>query len=136
MDDHRIAGEQLIFRRVGDGKFAELATGARLTKLPVNGETFVTGAGRSGAGRDFQPIVGARVAKDAAAEATVMSPDEDGETGGAALTIANRAICHPLVGGLNPLQMQESIAALPQAVLFPVDIDKNGERDESKKQVM
>jgi hypothetical protein len=105
LNDNWFCCQIFTIRGVGHGEFAQLAGCARLTELPMNGETFVTGARGTSAGSDFEPIVGTRVTKDATAEAAMMATDENGETRLTALTIADGSIGQPLICRLNPLQV-------------------------------
>lgn len=105
---------------VGHGAESVELAGARLAELAVDGVALGTGARRPGTGRDPQPAVGAAVAKDPAAQSTVVPPDEQCEARVATLAGAHRSVRNPLLRRLNSLQVQQSIAPLPQTVLFPV----------------
>lgn len=103
--DNRIRCQIFTIRRIGNWQLAELAGSTRLTKLAMNGETFVTGARRSSAGSDFEPIIGTSMTKYTATQSTVMATDENGETWLTALTVADRSVRQPLICRLDPLQV-------------------------------
>ena len=90
-----------------------------LAEFPMNGVAFTTRPDWFGTRGRVYPVAGTRIAEDASAQATMVAPGEEREACGAILTLMDQSVADPVIRCLNPQQMNQLIATLPQMIFIP-----------------